>query len=189
MSTLSPPFLRPFRPATLQAIALKKWDNQGVDLLCLAEDGHIELAVQCKTSQKSDLGSDEIRAAKTSFEKFRKAGHTCDTYLFLINGDGRNLDYNKAIERELQGLIADGRAKRAEFWPRPKLLKHAFVRMKRIIVEALRQRAVQRQLELHQLFRFGQVYLPLVPVKEEQLVLKAGSPCMRNTVLPLSARP
>ena len=183
------PFLRLFWPATLQAIALKKWDNQGVDLLCLAEDGHIEIAVQCKTSQKSDLGRDEIRDAKTSFEKFRKAGHTCDTYLFLINRDGRNLDYSKAIERELQSLIADGRAKRAEFWPLPKLLNHAFARMKRILVEALRQRAVQRQLEFHQLFRFGQVYLPLVPVKEERLVLKAGSPWTRNTVLPLSARP
>ncbi len=173
----------------MQAIALKKWDNQGIDLLCLAEDGQIDLAVQCKTSQKPDLGNAEISDAKASFEKFRKAGHTCDTYLFLINGDGRNLDYNDAIENELQRLITDGKANRAEFWPRSELLNHAFARMKQILVAALRQRAAQRQSEFHQLFRFGQVYLPVVPVKEEQLVLKAGSPCTRQAVPTGSARP
>lgn len=183
------PFLRLFWPATLQATALKKWDNQGIDLLCLADDGRIDLAVQCKTSEKHELGNAEISDAKLSFEKFRKAGHKCATYLFIINGDGRNLDYNKAIESELQSLIADGIAERAEFWPRSKLLDQAFVRMRNLIVGGLRQRAAQRQSKLGQLFRFGEVYLSVVPVKEEQLILKVGSPCARRTLSTGQARP
>lgn len=173
----------------MQSIALKEWDKQGIDLLCLAEDGHIELAAQCKTSQKRELGTDDLREAKASIKRFRETGYVCDTYLFLINGDSRNIDYNNAIESELHGLTAHGRAKRAEFWPRPRLLDQAFVRMKRILAEALRQQAVRRQLAIHKLFRFGEVYLPIVPVTEEQLILKAGSPCRRKAVCSNLPRP
>jgi hypothetical protein len=168
---------------------LKDWDKQGIDLLSLRDDGQIEFAAQCKTSQKPDLGAEEIRDARESIEKFRRAGHKCDTFLFLINGDGRNPTYNSAVEDELQLLIAEGRARKAEFWPRTTLLNRAFLRMKAILVEALRQQALRRQSEFRQLFRFGDIYLPTVPVEEEELILRAGSPCVRRKAASRTTRP
>jgi hypothetical protein len=183
------PFVRLFWPTTLQAIQLKEWDNQGIDLLCLNDNGRIRLAAQCKTCQKPDLGQEEVQDALASIEKFRRTGHKCDTYLFLINGDGRNPAYNAAIENELQRLIAEGRANQAEFWPRTTLLNRAFLRMKAILIEALRQQAIRRQLEFRELFRFGDVYLPTVPVKEEELILRLGSPCVRRDTPPKAVEP
>jgi hypothetical protein len=183
------PPIRLFWPTTLQAIQLKEWDKQGIDLLCLSDEGHIQLAAQCKTSQKPDLGEDEIRDALASIAKFRRAGHKCDTFLFLTNGDGRNPAYNTAVEKELSTLVAEGLARQAEFWPRPELLNRAFLRMKVILIGALRQQAMRRQSEFRELFRFGDVYLPTVPVEEEELILRLGSPCVRRSVTPGAVRP
>src|ERR1035437_5320343 len=60
--------------------------------------------------------------------------------------------------------------------------------MKQILLHALRRRSRQRQDLFRDLFRFGSVYLPDVPVQEEELMLKPGAPCERRLVHAVATR-
>ena len=182
------PFLRLLWPDLIRPRPLAKWDRQGIDLISLGPSGAIDCVAQCKTSQREILGKTEIRRACDSISKFQNSGHKCDTYLFIINGDGRNKEHNAAVQERLDMLVKARKARRAEFWPRSTLMNHSFERMKKILLRALRRASQERQAVLHGLFRFGHVYLPEVPVQEDHLLLKKGTPCERRQLHPVETR-
>ncbi len=182
------PFLRLMWPEMMIPKPLSKWDRQGIDLLSIGNGGKLQCVVQCKTSQQTTLGLPDIRQAEQSINAFRTSEHACDTYLLLINGDGRNTKYNSAVEKELATLVSSGKAERAELWPRTMLMNASFARMKQILLQGLRQRSQERQQVFRRLFRFGHVYLPDVPVQQDELILRPGAPCERRNVRPVCTR-
>lgn len=183
------PFLRLLWPEMIIPKPLSKWDRQGIDLIAFGDQAEAPCIVQCKTSQSKLLGKDDIRQAVDSINKFERSDQNCGTYLFLINGDGRSVEYNAAIESRLRALASSGgKAGRAELWNRQELLMRTFNRMKEILIHALVKRSRERRDLFRDMFRFGSVYLPDVPVTEERLVLKPGAPCERIGVRPLSTR-
>lgn len=123
------PFLRLLWPQLIIPKPLAKWDRQGIDLISFGDGPAIECVVQCKSSQQKTLGKGEILDAEKSIGVFQKSGHRCDTYLLVINGDGRSTDYNASVGRRLKDLVASGAARRAELWPRTTLMKNSFDRI------------------------------------------------------------
>jgi hypothetical protein len=182
------PFLRLIWSEMMIPKPLSKWDRQGIDLISIGNGGKLQCVVQCKTSQQTALGAPDVRRAEDSINAFRRSDHACETYLLLINGDGRNAEYNLSIEKQLATLVSSGKAERAELWPRTKLMNTSFARMRQILARTLRERAQERQEIFRGLFRFGHVYLPDVPVQEEELILKLGVPCERRNINPVSTR-
>ena len=182
------PFLRLIWPDLIIPKPLAKWDRQGIDLISFGEGSAIKCVVQCKTSQEKTLGNSDVLQAEKSIAAFQESGHKCDTYLLVINGDGRSADYNAAVEKRLKELVASGAARQAELWPRTTLMKNSFDRMKEILLRGLRKRSQERQSLFRDLFRFGHVYLPDVPVQEDHLILKPGAPCERRSVRPIETR-
>lgn len=182
------PFLRLLWPTTVRPRPLAKWDREGIDLLARDDEERLVCVVQCKTSQKKELDAADLRKARASIKAFRNSPHTCDTFLVVINGDGRSSAFNDALRNELAELVSLGKVKSAELWDRQLLLNRTFVRMKQILIEALRGLSQKRQAYFRSLFRFGEVYLDRVPVLEERLVFQSYAPCERVLVKSLANR-
>jgi hypothetical protein len=182
------PFLRLIWPTMMRPTPLSKWDRQGVDLLALGQDDTFSCVIQCKTSQNKELDSEAIRRTRASIASFRNSGHQSETFLVLINGDGRSIAFNEAITADLADLISTGRVKKAELWNRQTLLNRTFLRMKEILGEALRRLSSERQEYFRTFFKFGAVYIDRVPVLEESINLRAYAPCERVTVQPVTRR-
>jgi|SRR5271157_5847254 len=182
------PFLRLLWPDMVVPTPFSKWDRQGIDLLAFGQTDVLECVVQCKTSQSKSLGTDDVRQALESIASFETSSLTCQTYLLVINGDGRSTEYAAEVRPRLRALVGSGKAIRAELWNRHELMNNAFDRMREILLRCLAQRARERSDLLRSLFRFGSVNLRSVPVAEDRLVLKPGAPCERITVQASSTR-
>jgi len=166
------PVLRIIWPSLEQVPARGKWDSRGVDLIVWSDSGPFPCIVQCKGFHEQEMGSSQIRQVEESIESFRKSDIRCDTYLLIHNRDGRYREFNDRVVKQLEQLVSEGKARRAELWDRQKTLDRAFNRMKEILSDALHEHSRNLLTYFQSLFEFGRYYSPVVPIIEKRLVFK-----------------
>src|ERR1035437_2404866 len=179
------PFLRLFWPSIAQAPPRQHWDQKGIDLLEWSEDDRFPCAVQCKGFVVQQIGADQLRQVLDSIAAFRNSGVKVHTYLIIHNRDGRNEQFRKRVENELEQIILSGQAIRAELWDRQKFLINSSTELEQCISKALQVHAKGLLSYYEGLFLHGSTYLSHVPVREFRLTFKRLEPC---TITPHTER-
>ncbi len=171
------PVLRLCWPSLVQTPNRKTWDEKGIDLLVWEDQGPFPCCVQCKGFHVQNLSHDQVRQAEESIDKFLASDVTCDTYLLVHNRDGRHGKFNTRIRQRLDQVVSMGKAREAHLLDRQTLLNRAFNCMKTTLDAKLHKYSEELLRYFQSLFRYGNYYVPTVPVAERRLVFKRGEPC------------
>jgi hypothetical protein len=169
-------------PTIDQAPPKKGWDKKGIDLLVFVEGARFPCAAQCKGFVVQDIGPDQTRQTCNSIEHFRLSGTLVDTYLVIHNREGKDPDFRREVNLELQELIASGQAKSAYLWDRQEFLTRCRVRLEERIIEGLHGRAAELLSYYSTLFFMGSTFVKEVPVSESLLRFRRLEPCKRIPV-------
>lgn len=176
------PLLRLFWPEMVQVPPRDRWDRKGIDLFAWTEDGPFPCVVQCKGFHVQRLERDQVHQTLQSIETFAASDVQCLEYLVLYNRDGGHRDYVTVVSAALQELVANQRVPSAELWDIDMLLSKVAQLVTRRVTNALRLESTELYGKLTSLFRFGQLYLPEVPIQEERLHFRRDRPCVREEV-------
>jgi hypothetical protein len=170
------PLLRLFNRELILVPELQDLDRAGIDLLVWSDDRRFPWVVQCKGFKaKEEIGKSQVKQVLGSIEKFRHSEFSCANYVLLHNRTGENREAVQEIEKNLSALREEGKATSTLLWDRQRFISKAKERLRDVIVTRMREDA---EITLHQqerLFKFGSVYLPVVPISEKRLVISHGA--------------
>ena len=170
------PLIRILWPQMTQPRGLAAFDKAGVDLVALDDDERIECAVQCKGFFKLEgLADDQFGQIAKSLTTFRRSGLVADTYILLHNRDGRNKAIAAKIDAALADLVDAGVAKKVVQWDRFAFLKAIEAKLTEMMRERVSEQSALMLAQMDAQFRYGQTYVPDVPVRHEMLTLERGS--------------
>lgn len=166
------PVLRLFWLELVQAPSTRAYDRAGIDLVQWGSDATMQVVVQCKGFYSDDdLTQSHKRQMMDSIDAFYESGFACDDYLLLHNRRGKNVEVTREVQSALDTLVETGKAKRARLWDRTLFVKEARQHLRSMILQRLKDQSQRRLDRIRELFRFGDVHVPIVPVQERRLVL------------------
>ena len=169
------PILRFFDPNFIQPPMLQGLDRAGIDLMVWADGHSFPWGAQCKGfKEKDELGDSQVRQAIRSIEKFRTSPFHCDRYLLIHNRTAKNQEATHVIKEALAQLVNEGKAAKADIWDRRLFLSQAKHQLRSLIVSRINEDADRLLREQEELFRFGAVYTPHVPVTALRAAFSAG---------------
>ena len=182
------PWLQIIWPTLTQPPEIGHWDKRGVDLASWSDDFGLDVVVQCKGYEVTNVGQAQLRQARESIAKFRDTDTYANTYVFIYNRPGKNRDFHTEIEQHAAELVSLGRVKKVEVWSREMILRNIFDAAAQTINAQLTNSAheLRRRLEHVQ-----DTTLPLmtqVPIRASELRFKRDEPCKIVEVLPLDSR-
>lgn len=176
------PLLRLFWPDIVQAPPRGKWDRKGIDLFVWTENGPFPSVVQCKGFHVLRLEREQTQQTLDSIKAFAACDVECLEYVVLYNRDGGHRDYVTAVSAALRDLVESKRVPSAELWDIDMFLSKAAQLVTKRVTNALRQESTELYRKLTSLFRFGNLYLPEVPMQEERLHFRRNLPCVREEI-------
>ena len=167
------PILKLFQPDVVQTPARQHLDRAGIDFLVWSDDGPLKWVVQCKGFREQEgLGRSQLNQILRSIEKFRRSEWSCEEYVLLHNRTGENREAERIIQEELSRLRTENKAITTRLWDRQSFIRDARKRIRDLFIERMRDDANQLLHRQSGLFRFGGLYVPLVPVTESSLTIK-----------------
>lgn len=103
-------------------------DRKGIDYVVWSDDSTFPVVAQCKgfQVQEHEIDASQVSQCLKSIEAFRKSGSKADAYVLVHNRTGQNELLRKTVTRELERLVVEGCAGRAELWDRKRFLKEVF---------------------------------------------------------------
>ena len=168
------PLLRLFHCDMIQPTEMKTLDRAGIDLLVWSDDFKFPWAVQCKGFKEVDLGESQIKQILASIRKFANSPYSCDHYVLLHNRTSQNREATKLIRESLAHLLQSGKASTVHLWDRQKFIVEVQSRLRGLILERMQSDAISALQQHEAIFRFGSVYIPIVPVSEKRVVMRRG---------------
>ena len=123
-------------------LALPDPGDLPVPTLAWQEEGVASLVALCLWFEKDFSEEEKTQRAVAALRAFRASGGTADILLLVHSADLQEGGFRAAVQAELSGLLAAGRAGQAELWNRQKLLKEAFDGMLRHTLTALQADAL-----------------------------------------------
>lgn len=147
---------------------MQRLDRQGVDLCVPDSDGHFSVVVQAKGFKADErLLPEQVRAQIIpSIRKFLKSTVTCDEYILLHNRDGRDRSLAGIIQKELDALVAAGKARTAKLCDRFALVKHAREHLYQRIQDKLIEHSRRTLRQQESFFHFGKLFVSNVPLSQ-----------------------
>lgn len=132
------PLLRLIWRDTITPPALGSFDRVGVDHIVWSDVGRFSLVVQCKGFLVSEqqVSVSQIKQCCDSIKAFRDSGISARCYLLVHNRDGRNKEFRRDVETELNRLTSSGQVEQAYLWDRQTFLKQAFQKMYTLVQDA-----------------------------------------------------
>jgi hypothetical protein len=158
----------------IQPTEMKTLDRAGIDLLVWSDDFKFPWAVQCKGFKEVDLGESQIKQILASIRKFANSPYSCDHYVLLHNRTSQNREATKLIRESLAHLLQSGKASTVHLWDRQKFIVEVQSRLRGLILERMQSDAISALQQHEAIFRFGSVYIPIVPVSEKRVVMRRG---------------
>lgn len=147
----------------------------GVDLAAGITDGRIAFAVQCHAAAASAaLGLDDCAEICRRIDAFTASSFTCGEYVVFHNRDGRDAALTGMIEGALARVVAAGKAKRTKVWDTQIFSRYFDDAMRDDLKRRLAQQSERFLGSIANLFEFGSVYVPRVPLSQHRLMLRRG---------------
>lgn len=150
-------------------------DKAGIDLAADFNGFRLGCVVQCKGFYAADsLTRDHLAQIRGSIDSFLQSRFTTDEYVLLHNRDSRDQEVGELVKTELARLTKAGKAKTARLWDRHEFIHDLKRKVRGHVIQEMGIRSSEHLQKMSQLFHFGNVYLPRIPVSEQELVFRRG---------------
>lgn len=156
---------------------LREFDRAGADLVAIASDGSLSVAMQCK-GFFADRRLDEAhyKQIEASLDKFIASPLSCEEFVVFHNQTGTNTEVTRRILHKLRHLVVLGKARTTRLWDRQTIVRDAKKRLDELLAERLREETRALLEQVTGLFRFGTVHISNVPYSEYLLKLVRYEP-------------
>lgn len=147
----------------------------GIDFLTPSAGRRFECAICCRGFKAGKPDAADLSAILRTIAAWRESDFYCERFTLLHNADPANTDFRDAIRAALKQLGKSTNTRTVEALSRLDLVDQARRKVLEILEGAFRRNATELLNRQQALFRFGRVYLPLVPLSDPRVSAKRSA--------------
>ena len=143
----------------------------GIDFVAPRASGRLECAVCCRTFPGGKPALSGVVSVEETIRAVSESDIRCRVFVLVHNADRNYPEFNNRVEAALK-RVSGRRTRIAEAWDRQTLIHRTSRKVMEFLEEAFRRNSTELLHGQQRLFRFGQVYMPNVPIIDPKIVLR-----------------